>query len=282
MTRILSLFLCLLFALPALAEDIKESAFDRVLRTGTIRCGYYVFPPIVARDVNTGAVSGFSVDFMNRLAERAGLKVEWTEEITFGNWVPAMQGGRFDMICTPMWPELTHARAVLFSHSLFYSGLSPAVRADDTRFTDTTSAQILNDPAFTVLTQEGNATDAVARAAFPKAKFYVLSPEAGTGSYYQDLLNKKSDAILTDRNGLHEFNKSGQAQVRLLDPAHPLKLQSFPLVVNRGETELRDFLNLAIDEMTYSGEIDRVLRKWESEPGLTYLRRAPAFAAPAQ
>lgn len=276
----LLVFLALLLPLPALAQETRETAFDRVMRTGVIRCGYYVFPPITYKDVNTGAMSGFSVDMMNRLAERAGLKVEWTEEVTFGNWVPAMQSNRFDMVCTPMWPELTQARAVLFTHSLFYSGMSPAVRSDDARFTEATRTADFNKPEFTILTQEGNATDVIARTAFPAAKFYALAPEAGTVSYYQDLINKKADMALTDRNGMHEFNKSGQGQIRLIDVAHPVKVQSFPMVVNRGETELRDFLDLAVDEMNYSGEIDRILRKWESEPGLTYLRVAPAYAVP--
>jgi aspartate/glutamate/glutamine transport system substrate-binding protein len=272
----LILAVCLL-TMPAFAEaPSQETAFDRVMRTGVIRCGYYVFPPIVMRDVNSNSMSGLSVDFMQRLAERAGLKVEWVEEITFGNWVPAMQGNRFDMICTPMWPELTHGRAVLFTEPLFYSGLSPAVRADDARFTATSRREQLNSPEYTILTQEGNATDAIGRASFPNAKFYIVSPEAGTATYYQDLINKKADAILTDRNGQHEMTKNGQT-IRLVDPSNPIKLQSFPLVVNRGETELRDFLNLAITEMDYSGDLDRVLRKWESEPGLTYHRRAKAF-----
>ncbi len=276
MLRFAVILLALLFALPAYAVE-NESAFDRVLRTGVIRCGYYVFPPIVIRDVNTNAMSGVSVDVMNRLATRAGLTVEWTEEITFGNWVPAMQSGRFDMICTPMWPELTHGRAVLFSEPLFFSGLSPAVRVDDPRFTATTPRDVLNSPDITILTQEGNATDAIARTAFPKAKFYTLSPEAGTANYYQDLIAKKADAILTDRNGQYEMGRNNQP-IRLVDPANPVKLQSFPLVVNRGETTLRDFLNLAITEMDYSGDIDRILRRWEAEPGLTYLRRAKAFS----
>jgi ABC-type amino acid transport substrate-binding protein len=282
MRHLLTLLITCLLTLPAAAEaPAKESAFEHILRTGVISCGYYVFPPIVTRDVNTNAMSGFSVDFMNRLAERAGLKVEWTEEITFGNWVPAMQSRRFDMVCTPMWPELTHARVVAFTHSLFFSGLSPAVRADDPRFTSASKREQLNSPDYTMLTQEGNSTDAVARAAFPNATFYTLSAEAGTANYYQDLLNKKADAVLTDRNGLREFNKANAGEVvRLLEPDNPIKLQSFPLVVNRGETELRDFINLAIEEMTHTGEIDRILRKHEAEPGLTYLRRAKAFDTP--
>lgn len=279
MKKLLSVLfaLCLLPVMAQASESSHESALDRIIRTGVIRCGYYVFPPATYRDINTNAMSGLSVDIMNRIAERAALKVEWTEEVTFGNWVPAMQSNRFDMVCTSMWPELTMGKAVLFTHSLFYSGLSPAVRADDARFNASTRLDRLNQPDITMLTQEGNMTDSVARAAFPNAKFYPLPPESDPGSYYQTLLTRKADAMLTDRNGVHEFNKTNNGAIVLVDPAHPVKLQSFPLVVNRGEPELRDFLNLAIDEMNNSGEIDNILRKWESEPGLTYLRVAQPF-----
>ncbi len=275
---ILVLLTLLTFSNPARAE----TAYDRVIRTGVIRCGYYVFPPIVYRDINTGAMSGFSVDMMNRLAERAGLKVEWTEEITFGNWVPALQSNRFDVACTPMWPEVTMGKAVLFTKPLFFSALSPAARADNPKFAMETRLADLNKPDLTVGTQEGNATARIVRAVFPQANVYAMPPESDTGSYYQSVMTGKADFVLTDRNGIFEFNKANPgAGLRLLDATHPLKVQSFPLAVNRGEAELRDFLNLAIDEMNYSGEIDAILRKWESEPGLTYLRVAKPYDLPS-
>ncbi len=269
--------LCLLPLMAQAGESSHESALDRIIRTGVIRCGYYVFPPITYRDVNTNAISGFSVDMMNRLADRAALKVEWVEEVTFGNWVPAMQANRFDMVCTPMWPELTQARAVLFTHPMFFAGISPLVRADDNRFSDETPVARINQPDITIAIQEGNANGTMARSGFPDAKFYALAAEIDTGSFYQTLFTNKADVYISDRNGLAEINKASEQKLRIIDANHPIKVQSFPLVVNRGEPELRDFLNLAIDEMNYSGEIDHILRKWESEPGLTYLRVAQPF-----
>jgi ABC-type amino acid transport substrate-binding protein len=271
--RYFTLVLALLASLPAQAE----TAFDRILASGTIRCGYYVFPPATYRDVNTGKLSGFSVDFMERLAERAGLKVEWTEEVTFGNWVASLQANRYDLTCTPMWPELPMARAVLFTHSLFYAGIYPVVRADDTRFSHITDFEQLNRPEYSFLIQDGDA-GSFTREIANKAKIHALAPDTASGLYYEELLSKKADVALTDRNAVTEINKARGNQLKLLLADKPLKIQSFPLAMARGETELRDFLNLAIDEMNYSGEIDRILRKWESKPGEIYLRVAPPYA----
>lgn len=56
---LLSFFLLLVFAASAWAGDAKESAYDRVMRTGTIRCGYFIWPPGFSIDPNVGKRSGF-------------------------------------------------------------------------------------------------------------------------------------------------------------------------------------------------------------------------------
>ncbi|MBU6236120.1 MAG: transporter substrate-binding domain-containing protein, partial [Alphaproteobacteria bacterium] len=135
--RLASLLLSFAFVLSAFsahADDARETAWQRIIRTNTIRCGYYVFPPVTYRDPNTKALSGFSVDMMEAIGKAAGLKIEWTEEVNFANWVPALQAGRFDMACTPMWPDIPLGRVVSFSVPFMFAGLSPMVRADDDRF----------------------------------------------------------------------------------------------------------------------------------------------------
>jgi len=262
-------------ATPPSTTAKQETAFERVMRTGTLRCGYYVFAPATIRDPNTGKLSGLSVDIMEKIAQRAGLKVEWTEEVTFSNWVLPLQGNRFDAACTPMWPEIPLAKAVLFTEPLFYAGLYPLVRADDTRFENDQTR--LNAPDVTFLTQDGNATDILARDAFPKAKFYTVSAMVSGGEYYQSILAKKADAVLTDRNLLAQFKKMNGESLRFVDTTRPVKVQAFTLVVGSDEGRLKNFLDQSIHELNNNGDMDRILRKWEDEPGLTYLRVTPSF-----
>ncbi len=261
---------------PAYAKE-KESAFERIVRTGVIRCGYYVFPPITYRDPNGGALSGLTVDTMNYIAERASLKVEWTEEVTFGNWVPALQAGRVDVICTPMWPELPMAKAASFSEPMFFAGIYPVVRADDTRFGKDVKRERFNQPDVTFASQEGNITALLTKAVFPKAKHYVLPPDADTTMIVTSVVSKKADAQLADYNAINQWNDHNESKIKIIDSIDPIKVQQFPFSVARGETELLEFLNLAVREMNYSGEIDRILRKWEPEPGKTYLRAGKSY-----
>ena len=48
-------------AMPKTASQVeakKETAYERVTRTGVLRCGYATWPPNVMKDPNTGKVSG--------------------------------------------------------------------------------------------------------------------------------------------------------------------------------------------------------------------------------
>lgn len=53
----------LLMAFPAFAAE-KESSYDRVMRTRTLRCGYGIFQPMIMKDPNTRKISGIFVDIM--------------------------------------------------------------------------------------------------------------------------------------------------------------------------------------------------------------------------
>lgn len=275
MRLILSLFI-LLFSLPAYAETQKESAFDRIMRTGVIRCGYYVFPPVTYRDPNTNKLSGFTVDMMDEIAKRAGLKIEWTEETNFANWIPAIQGGRFDVACTPIWPDIPLGRVVAFTTPMYYAGLYPMVRADDERF-KSNDFELLNNENITFATPDGDSQASLIRSHFPKAKINSMADGTNISAFAMEVVTKKADAFLTERNGMVEFNKNNPVKLRLMGEGKPVKLQSSNLAVESSEVRLKNFLDNAIADLLNDGTIDRLLKKWEPEPGKTYLRVAPPF-----
>ena len=71
----------LLLPAPVLAAP-SESAFDRVMRTNTLRCGYWNWAPLFSVDTATEQQSGIFYDLMAYIGPAMGLKVEWTKEVT--------------------------------------------------------------------------------------------------------------------------------------------------------------------------------------------------------
>jgi ABC-type amino acid transport substrate-binding protein len=257
----------------------QESAFERVMRTGILRCAYYVFPPATFRDPNTRALSGLSVDMIERIALNASLKIEWTEEINFGSWQPGLKAKRFDAVCTPMWPDPAHAREALFTRPMFYAGINVYARSDDHRFDNNLAA--INDPRVTVAVQESEPSVTMAQDNFPKAKTLAMPQNAPAGSSAQSVLSCKADVFFWDENGIHEFSKANPGVLRNVAPGHPVKVMPFELMTGLGEDALRDFLDIGLQGLEDAGITNRLLDKWEAAPGIFY-RMAKPYVLPTQ
>ena len=268
----ISIFISLLLSPSFVSAKEYETAFDRIIETNTLRCGYYVFPPVTYRDPNTKELSGFTVDLMNEIGRRSGLKIEWAEEIGFTGWTQSLKAKRFDVACTPNWPDIAQSRVAAFSIPMFYAGLYPMVRTDDSRFKDNDNIGRLNSKDIIFSLPEAAALMGLVDAHFPKAKKQVTPPGNEKSSYVMDVLTGKADVFLTDRNGYVEFNRYNDGKLKLLGIDNPIKLQPFNLAVERNEMVLKDFLDNAILDLLYDGTIDVLLKKWEPEPGITYIR----------
>ncbi len=254
-----------------------ETAMDRVLRTNTLRCGYYIFPPMLTRDPKSNELSGFAVDMMNVIGKKTGLKIEWTEEVTFGTIASSLDAGRFDALCAPMWPDLAQAREIIFTRPMMFAGVGPVVRADDTRFDR--DEMKLNDPSMTIVAQEGNLQLDLVQQAFPKAHVLVMPAMADEGSVVMNVVTRKADATLWDMNGVFDYNAHNPTKLKMLNPGHPVKAQSFTLGISRKEPALGQFLDNAVADMLATGAIHGLIEKWQPQPG-TFLEVAEPYKSP--
>ena len=257
----------------------KEDALARVMRTGILRCAYYVFAPFTTRDPNTGTLSGLSIDMMEHISENSSLKIEWVEQIDFANWTPGLKSKRYDAICTPMWPEITSAREVLFTRPMFYAGINVYARGDDHRFDNNLDA--INNPDVTIAVIEGNATAFIAHNVFPKAKTLESPENSAGGISTENVVTKKADIFFWDENGVHDFLKTNPGGIHNVAPGHPVKTMPFELVVDTGEERLRDFLDATLQSLDDTGYTNMLLNKWELNPGDFY-RMAKPFVIDAK
>jgi ABC-type amino acid transport substrate-binding protein len=141
-----------------------ETAFDRIQRTGTLRCGYVVYAPSIIKDANTGALSGIFYDLTEKMGEKLNLEVEWTEEVNFSTMAEGLKRGRYDLLCLNGWDSAHLASHVVNARPLFYSVINAFVREGDMRFDGRPAA--LNDPAVKFSAIDGNGTTVIARQTF--------------------------------------------------------------------------------------------------------------------
>src|SRR5580693_5757716 len=79
-----------------------ETTYDRVIRTGVLRCGYTPYSVGLMKDPNSGQLSGIYYDVITRLADNLKLKVDWVEEVGWGSQIEGLNTNRYDLICSPV------------------------------------------------------------------------------------------------------------------------------------------------------------------------------------
>ena len=98
----------------------KESAYERVMRTGVLKCGYALWPPhMLTKEANTGEIKGLMPDLMQILSKKLDLKLEWTEETGWGSFIESLKSNRVDVFCAGVWRNAERGRYISYVEPLF-------------------------------------------------------------------------------------------------------------------------------------------------------------------
>jgi polar amino acid transport system substrate-binding protein len=253
----------------------KETAYARIMRTGVIRCGYFVWPPLLQKDPNTQAFSGIFYDYMTELGAALGLEIEWTQELAFGTFLQDIQAHRVDMECTGGWPNPTRGKSVDYTQPIFYVPIKAFVNESEHRFDSDPTA--INSSDIRVVTIDGELAAFIRDKQFPLTQNVALPQSASAADLLTHLVAGKADLAITDAITGDGFSQANVGKLKALTGA-PLMVMPNNLTVARGETELRAMVNVATQHLLNAGVIERILQKHEKTRG-AYLRIARPYEA---
>jgi len=246
------------------AVAAKESVYDRVLRTGVLRCGYADWPPAgFVKNPQTGEVSGIMADVTEAVAAKLNLKVEWTENTGWGSFIESLRDHRIDVFCSGPWQNAARGRYVGFSVPVFYSAVYPYVAASDHRFDKDLSAA--NAPTIRISAMDGEMSDIIAKERFPKA-VEISVPQLGQYTdIFMNVATHKADIVFNEPSIAASYMASNPNSLRL---AQDRPFQTFPtcLAVDIHEVHLRDMLNSALVELQNQGVVDEIISKYSTDP----------------
>jgi ABC-type amino acid transport substrate-binding protein len=250
----LTAFLCILCSLPV---NAKESVFEKVVSSGELNCAYAIWPPFFSKDALTGELSGFNYDIIEAVGRELGLKINWSEEVGFGNYIEGLRSGRYDAMCQTVWPDPARFKNALVTIPAHYHKVHVVVRADDTRFDD--GWRKLNDPQFKAVVVDGDITDTIARTDFPKATIVSLPQAADARQMFTEIETKKADATFVDYGFFKDYDSKNPGKLKLA--GNVLRVYGSVFSVPNGETELKMLLDNALIALINSGRIEEILRK---------------------
>jgi ABC-type amino acid transport substrate-binding protein len=257
------LFLILSAVLPTYAAD-KESAYDRVMQTGELRCGYFSWKPSFIKDPNTGAMSGIFHDYMEEMGKALKLKIVWAEEIGLGDYPAALKSGRIDAMCSSLYVTSERARVTDFITPAYYLPLHAYARTNDSRFKNFTPEKF-NDPKYSVVILEGGVTSILQHVYFPNAKVYELPQLSNPSELFTSLAQGKGDFLLYDLFTFEDYNAHNPNKLQRVTTT-PIKVFPLAIAVDKNQDALREMLDTATMDVHLSGKMAQIISKYEIYP----------------
>lgn len=244
-----------------------RGVYERIRATKTLRAGYITYPPAVVRDPATGKLSGTFVETLERAAENLGWKVEWTEEVGWGSQVEGLQAERYDIIGSPVWANPTRAQVTTLSRPVYYSGIGIYVRKGDKRFANKAA---INSKNVKIATIDGETGDLIARSQFPNAQRVSLPQMADISEMLLQLTTRKADVAFAEPFFGSAFLKANPGSITNVAEVAPIKTLGNCYMMKAGELQLKQALDIAVEDLQNSGFVDAVLDKYEPSPNTFY------------
>lgn len=254
------LFFVLLFTLSACSKQANENTYAKVKAEDSITWGIRADTRLFGlTNIRTGKVEGFEIDLAKALTKQMlGKKAKVKYFTTTANTrIPLLKNHNIDAVLATMTITPERAKQVTFSKSYFPAGSSLLVPNNS----KIKNVRQLNRK--TVLAVKGTtAVDDIKKFA-PKAR--VLQYD-DYGQAMSALKARQGIALTTD-NGLLAGIAKENPGYKLVGGVYAN--DPYGIAVNKGQTQMINYINRALTELKRNGTYARLLRKWfKGIPGL--------------
>jgi ABC-type amino acid transport substrate-binding protein len=251
----------------------NNSLYQRVMQSGTIRCGYFMYPPYCMKDPNTKKLSGIFVDILEEAGKHLGLKIDWVEEVGSGTMIEGLETNRYDLVPTGVWPNASRGKRASFSTPLFYVGLGVYVHRNDNRFTN--NLKSINSKSTKISMIDGQIVQAIAENQFPYASRLAHPNMSDNGQLLLDVATKKADVTFAESGIVELFLKHNPGTIQNITPKKPIAIFANTMMFKIGEPAFKSMLDTALAELINTGYVDTILDKYEPKPGIYYRLALP-------
>ncbi|MDO8240618.1 MAG: transporter substrate-binding domain-containing protein [Candidatus Moranbacteria bacterium] len=245
-------------ATPQKQETLKE----RVINAGKIRVGYLATTSQqLAKDPNTGQLSGMFYDVVEEAGKKLNLKIEWTEEVGWGTMIEGLNQGRYDMVGSPVWANGARALKADFSTPVTYNVMYAYARADDNRLN---KLEDINSQDIKVTVVDGTTAQYLTKQRFSDAQVVALPQLSAQSDLLLNVSTKKADVLFIDPFVANTFMKNNpDAKFKIVENKI-VRVDGNSIMFNSNETGFKNMLDTVLKEEINSGFIDELLKKYDT------------------
>ncbi|WP_299027341.1 basic amino acid ABC transporter substrate-binding protein [uncultured Thermanaerothrix sp.] len=208
------------------------------------------FPPFELVDEATKELTGFDVELMNAIAQKAGFKIEWTN-LPFDPMLAGLSECQYDAAIAAITITDERKQSMLFSEPYINAGQIVVVRKGETRIK---SKDDLG--GMTVGAQLGT-TGAIEAQKIPGVTF---KPYDTYDLAFLDLANGQIDAVIADYPTALGF--IGKNPEKLTTVGEVFTEESYGIAICKNRSDLVDKINTALKALKEEGFIQQLEQKW--------------------
>lgn len=230
-----------------------ENPFD-LIQPGTLRVGTEPGYPPFEMKAKDGSVIGYDIEIVKGFAAKHGLQLA-IEEAEFDGLIPALQTGKVDLVISGMTIKPERAEIVDFSQPYYRVGQVILLRKELAG--QIHGAADLNDSKWKIAVQTATTGQFAAGEHMPKAQ--LLSYSSGIEAA-NAVRSGDADAMVFDDALIRIFAAENPDRVTAL--LEPFTREDLGLAMKKGNTALREAVNVYLDEIASSGEAARLQKAY--------------------
>lgn len=249
----------------------KESVYDRVMRTQTVKAGYFPWPGYFDVDPNTKELTGSSKELCDAVFKMLGLKVEYV--LISANIVQDLDTGKIDTRCGDSPWALKTVNHIDYTTPFYGIPAYIFVRSDETRFATVAD---LNKKDVRFIGLDGDTSTELVQNNLPQATIQSYPITVDVSQLLTNLTTNKADAFIVDPLVVEAFNASNDVKLKALFPEKPYAVYPVTFSVKKGEERWFRTLDFAVHMAHDIGLVDPILAKHDPS-GKKLLRVLPGY-----
>jgi ABC-type amino acid transport substrate-binding protein len=238
-----------LVATACAANAQAQGTLAKIKERGKLLAGVKLDTPPFGSLDDKNEPAGFDIDLVRKIGARIGVPVELVK-VTSATRIPLLVSGNVDLVAASMTHTRERDKAIDFSITYYTGGQSLMVPKDSavTGIKDLGGKQ--------VAVQQGTTLEKNIAAVAPTAKIVAFRDY---NAAWLALAQRRADAFTGSLNVLQGFLKDNP-NFKIVGDL--FSVEPFGVGVRQGDSELRDEINFAIQDLWTSGEYASLYRKW--------------------
>jgi len=258
------------------SNPAKGSAYDRVMRTHTLRCGTFEEPPFTMQNVNTNARTGIAVALAERIAHDLNLKLEWVPISNFATLGEDLRNGRYDAICASVF-NMPRAGTIDYTTQYIYVPVYAYTQAG--RTADFPNISKIDSKQTKIIGMDGEGATTIARQRLLNATFSILPEVSSIPEMLTALASHKGDIAFVMPTIFANFDHNNPGKLQKI-PGAPFHVFPVSFAIAPNEPALKDTMDIIIQNLKTSGELDEIIDHYD--PDKLLFRVAKPYEAEAK